>query len=176
MSTLLAVDPGARHPAVASFVNGVLTRAERIPLPGKFARLTPLARASAIAREIDELVVLRLFDRVVIELPQVYARGKSKGDPNDLILLAAVCGAVAARCTGEVVTYRPREWAGNIPKATTGDPWESPRGRRIWSRLADSERAGVEKSHDAVDAAGIGLFDLGRLTPRRVFPGAVEDT
>lgn len=171
---LIAVDPGANHPACAEFLDGVLVRSGRVKLPRTLVRYDPLDRARCIAGFVNNDYNLIEANEVVIELPQVYARSKSKGDPNDLILLAAVCGAIAARCMHAKVTcYRPRQWAGNVPKTTTGDPWKSPRGQRIWSRLSASERAATSNDHDSTDSVGIGLFRLGRLAPRVVLPGAL---
>ena len=110
---------------------------------------------------------------LVIEWPQVYRAGKSKGDPADLLPLVGVGMCLAGLLhPGAIKSPTPAEWIGQLPKSTTGDPWASARGQRIGSRLSDVERGRVVPSHDAVDAVGIGLYCLGRLERRRVFPGA----
>lgn len=90
---------------------------------------------------------------VVCEFPKVYPRGKSKGDPEDLLQLAAVVGAI-----GPDVIYRPYEWKGQTPKVISI--------ARTQAALTDEERARVRlprnKKHqlDVWDAVGIGLYHL----------------
>ena len=113
---------------------------------------------------------------LVYEWPQIYPGSKQKTDPNDLPGLAAVGGGVAGILASTVTSVRtptPREWAGQTPKSKTGDPWLSPRGERIRSRLSPAEFALTPAQHDVLDAVAIGLWAVGRFEQRRVFPGAV---
>lgn len=50
-----------------------------------------------------------------------------------------------------------------------GSAWETPRGRRIRSRLTPAELALIPDQNDAIDAVGIGLFALCRLEKISVF-------
>jgi hypothetical protein len=112
-------------------------------------------------------------DELVVEWPQWYATGKTKGDPNDLAYLAGIATGLAVAFPGAAVRSPvPRTWIGGLPKATSGDPWASPRGARVASRLSDAERALVPDSHDAIDAVGLGLWACGRFDRRRVYSGA----
>lgn len=182
MSNLIAFDPGLHNPALAVFQGGVLVYASRIKVPSslKSTKLAMGARCVGVAAEaFKALQNISLEGPVtfVTEWPKVYRGSKAKGDPADLLPLAgtgtALATLLAQRYPGlEIVTPIPFEWIGNLPKATTGDPRESVRGVRIWSRLSESERGKVALSHDAIDAIGIGLWKLGRLERRRVFPGA----
>lgn len=98
---------------------------------------------------------------LAIELPQVYDRARSKGDPNDLIQLAAVVGGIVDRLGRKTAIYLPREWKKQVPKKIMCE--------RIESRLSEVERAEVELPAsaklklDVWDAVGIGLHHLGRL-------------
>lgn len=177
MTTLLALDPGVRYPACALFADRELVSASRVKLPGNIAKLNMGERVRRIGNLIHEWVVGVLIDvpldRLVYEVPQIYRQGKSKGDPNDLIPLALLSGYVSGRWPStEVCGLKPREWCGQLPKLTKGDPWTSPRGELVARRLDAAERACIVSSHDAIDAVGIGLHDLERLR-RRVLPGAV---
>lgn len=170
MTTLLAVDPGLRYPAGALFVSGELIKASRVKLPKGIGPKTPvLERCRAIAFAIHEWSG-GAPDILVTEWPQVYTQDKSKGDPNNLIPLAGI-GAVLAGFypSARVLSPRPREWTGNVKKNEDGDPWDSPRGQRVWSRLSVVERKRVIPSHDSVDACGLGLYALGRFERRRVY-------
>jgi len=107
---------------------------------------------------------------LVTETPQVYAPGRrGAGPPNDLIPMALVIGGVALACPGQVSEYHPGQWTGQLAKSRAGDPRDSPRGARIWSRLDEGERevAAGCLQHDAWDAIGVLLHHLGRLAPRR---------
>ena len=185
---LLAVDPGAAHPAAALFRGGKLIAAERVVLE-EMTKLSPLDRSVRIAHAVLRWVVGREGRPryLVCEWPQVYRPGKGKGDPNDLILIAGIAGSIAGALAMAVAigaeerslvvsSPTPGEWAGQVPKSTTGDPWASARGIRIRSRLSDSEALCVVPSHDAVDAVGIGLYALGRFERRRVYGRPTEPT
>lgn len=172
---LLALDPGILYPAYALFGGGELVSASRVSLPGKLKKLNMAERVrhignllyDAVSEYVDEIDVL------VYEVPQIYRREKSKGDPNDLIPLALVSGYLSGRYPEtEVVGRKPREWCGQLPKATRGDPWASARGELVASRLDAAERLCVVSSHDAIDAVGIGLHHLDRLH-YHAFAGAV---
>lgn len=131
------------------------------------------ARCLAMARRVLTCCNAGVTE-LAFEWPQVYRGAKSKGDPNDLPGLAGVGMAVAGMLPGlELVrSPTPAQWSGQLPKSTTGDPWASPRGQRVRSRLSPAELGLVQAQHDAIDAVAIGLWALGRLAPRRVFPGA----
>lgn len=123
-------------------------------------------------KDHDEAISLRQRSGIValvVEWPQIYVRGRSKGDPNDLLPLAGVAMALAGRLDVEVRSYRPAQWIGQCAKAEHGDPLASPRGQLIWRELDAAERAAVRLSHDALDATGLGLASLGRLH-MRVYP------
>lgn len=183
---LLAFDPGADHPAVALFRCGVLRSSERLRPDASWAQLCVLDRSIRIATAAIRWAMALDADPValVVEHPQVYRGGKSKGDPADLLLLATINGAlggvlsyaVAPRDRALVVlSPTPGEWAGQLPKATKGDPWKSPRAALVRDRLSPAELEVVQSTHDAIDACGLGLWALGRFDVRRVLPGVVED-
>lgn len=186
-SETMVLDPGVRHPACALFRDNVLVAAGRVKLPGKLAKLDRGERIRQVAMLITQwygqntrcdggmggpFVPINPLERLVAEWPQVYQAGHQKGDQNDLLLLAGVVGAAAAEFGVEVTTYLPGEWTGGVPKTETGDPWKSPRGIRVWSRLSSDEQqvcllAGKDLGHDGVDAIGLGLFHHKRFAPRR---------
>lgn len=178
-SRLLAVDPGLRYPAAAVFAGGKLVRASRVKLPPSLSRFRGVRGLDEgeHCRQVAELVCAwavehlgALPELVVSEYPQVYP-DEFKKDPNDLLPLAGIGVAVGARLCVRVVSPRPREWIGSIPKSKSGPAWQSPRGRLIASRMTALERALVEESHDAIDALGIGKWAQGGLG--RVFAGTV---
>ena len=85
------------------------------------------------------------------------------------------------RAYAAILTPTPAEWIGQLSKVCPacrgkakkkcsecrGSAWETPRGRRIRSRLTPAELALVPDQNDAIDAVGLGLYALGRLTPQR---------
>ncbi len=98
---------------------------------------------------------------LVIEWPQIYG-GRSKGDPNDLLLLAAVTGVVInTYLDAEVTLLKPREWKGQTPKDI--------QNTRDFAKLTAQEQALVNdkqisktKLNNVLDAVGIGLHYLSR--------------
>ena len=181
---LLALDPGLLHPAAARFSGGKLVRAARVPVEASWSRLGIAQRQLTIAQAIvdwvkfvDDWHHLPPVTHVVFEYPQVYSETKAMGvRPKDLLAILGVAevtvGILAGRHHLTVYGPTPNEVWGTMPKCTTGDPRESVRGARVWSRLSPGEQTGLELTHDAVDAAGLGLFVLGRFERVRVFPGA----
>lgn len=173
---LFALDPSVRSAGLAAFVSGALHAAWRFaPELGSIAiREDPLGvgeRWRVIAREVADQAFGRGYGGVLVwERPQIYRASKSKGDPNDLIGLAAIGNGVAADARWQgVLAPTPAQWTGQVKKATKGSAWKSPRGMRIRSRLAPDELALVPDQHDVVDAVGLGLWALGRLEVTRVY-------
>lgn len=185
---LVALDPGIRSPGVALFRNGILVGAAKIRLAKELEDLPMGQRCMRVAQQIAawwDQYHESAIRTIVFEWPQIYAREKSKGDPNKLVPLVAVGTAFATIVQGaniqhgirppELLTPMPAEWTGQVPKSTKGDPWKSPRGIRIWDGLAPGERTAVPPQHDAIDSVGLGLWALGRYGSagvNRVFPGA----
>lgn len=97
---------------------------------------------------------------LVCEIPQVYS-GPRDEDPNDLIDLAGVVGAVAANIVLGSIEWSPtpREWKGQLPKAITK--------KRVDAKLGDHEKAAIAwpiKSlcHNVYDAIHLGMTYLSR--------------
>jgi hypothetical protein len=103
---------------------------------------------------------------LLVEWPQIYAASRSPGDPNDLLGLAAVCGAVAAVMNwSNLRAIAPREWKGTAPKDVAN--------QRTLARLSDEEKLRLPPNagaalHNAIDAVGLGLWHLGRAERRRL--------
>lgn len=181
MTYTLALDPSVSSPGLAVFNDGALLRAGRIrpavfPDISEGARWQLVSEHLAVAAQTWAGVSLRAFSLVVYERPQIYRATKSKGDPNDLVALAAIGAAVTATVVAagsrpRIETPTPAEWTGQIPKTTRGKgaAKTSPRALRILSRLSPEEVALVPAQHDAIDAVGLGLHALGRLGIRRVY-------
>lgn len=175
-ATFLAIDPGTQNPACALFEAGRVVRAERVKVPRyqELRKLDEGARCQAIS-ELIEAWALRhgggRISAVVFELPQIYTSNKSKGNPNQLLPLAMIgAGVTMALRPRHVISPQPGEWC-KIPKDEDArDPWSTPRGQLIWRRLSVEERLRVEATHDAIDAAGLGLWAIGRLD--RLFIGS----
>src|SRR6266567_3141986 len=99
MSRLVSVDPGINGCAYAVWVDEKLTQCGIAKV--KTDKHTDVARRSfAAAFEVMDVTHLTNCDHVAIEFPQVYRenrRGsKSNADPNDLLPLAAIAGALGS--------------------------------------------------------------------------------
>ena len=166
---LVAVDPGIRGCGVATFNEGKLVRAAYVKSHAKTGNGPGACRGMANAVR-DWLGPAA--GTLVFEWPRVYASriraGQTKTDPNDLLALCGVDGALAALypyATAEC--YAPSDWKGQIPKPKTGDPYIVE--TRIRSRLDLTETAAAEAgavpaslAHNVWDAIGIGLHHLKR--------------
>lgn len=109
---------------------------------------------------------------VVVEKPQVYVRRRSKGDPNDLIDLAVLAGAICAKA-GRAVQVHPRDWKGTIPKARLLSQYMVHRRneRDLGEAGCAAYRIGLSTlpnslRHNIADAVGIGLWAI--RNPKRL--------
>lgn len=152
MTTLLAIDTGLHECGTAYFVEGEL----RFTKPVKSdKKLKGPAAWLGMAREIN---TMHSCDVLVIESQQVYRGALMRGDPNDLIQLAAVKGAIIQRFAhleGNIFAPKPSEWKGQVPKDVHHE--------RILKRLSHEEQKLWPKNKNARDAIGLGLWKLGRL-------------
>lgn len=96
---------------------------------------------------------------LVIETMQVYTR--SKGDPNDLLALAAVGGCLFGvfEATSNV-GYKAREWKGQIARSAMEKIVE----RKLGSEMSKIVAPQYAKNYnDICHAVGLGLFVNGNL-------------
>ena len=181
---LLALDPGINCSGWALFEDGQLVRAGVCFGRPEDAARPSIERVVMMGDRLCEEVVPHYPppDRLVLERPQIYRPDRAKGNPNDLLVLAELGAYVTGRLTHRraVKQYLPREWKGNVdPEVCVA---------RVQERLTLGERALVEfppsacdgcrafgpcvkpscPMHNAFDAIGLGLFDLGRFGKRRV--------
>lgn len=187
--SILALDPGLTKPGVALHQDGRIVRADRLKVPKDWAKLGICDRCDHVAEAAMEwfsqfkyeisTFATRAALTLIVEWPQWYGDNEKGIDPNDLAGLCAINGSMLGRLRATtkrevlVQSPKPREVWGSLPKSTRGDPWKSPRGERLRSRLSMDELAAVQSYHDALDAAGLALFAAGRWAARRNYPGAV---
>jgi Holliday junction resolvasome RuvABC endonuclease subunit len=151
---MISVDPGLNGCGVAIWnVEKHLERASYVKNPGDDF----VSMVLAVARTIPRFSVLPNY--LVTELPQVYTRTRSKGDPNDLISLALFVGALAFYAgRGGYKLYKPAEWKGQVTKEITE--------LRAKKRLTSDELAKIELpsakslAHNVWDAVALGLVHL----------------
>lgn len=168
---LVALDPSIVSPGVAVFRDGGLYACCRLQIPAsKDNHATRCIVATT--RIIQWLDNQHANPRAVAyEWPQIYSHD-SPAVANAVLYMIGVDLALTAGLSARaallgVHSYLPAEVWGSLPKSKTGSAFESPRGRRIASRLTAAEFAMVPDQHDAIDAVGIGLHALGRLGIRR---------
>ena len=144
--TLHTVDPG-NDTGLACFQDGLLIE------------------ACTVAFEDFRYLEVLSGDRVLIEVPRHYQHNE-KGDTNDLIDLALRAGQVKEWClmkNAKVELVHPRTWKGSVPKKIHNE--------RVLRALKDYERTLLPLKprartydHNMIDAVGLGLWKLGRMT------------
>ena len=145
---ILAIDPGLNACGVATMTRGAGVVAKTIRPKGR--GLLP-----RIEQILDALPAQPVpfgphpWDLLVIELPQIYQRGKQEGDPNDLIKLAVLVGAITTRVDAlKILLPLPAEWKKQVPKKI--------HHQRIRTRVPGLGRC----SMDAMDAVGLCLYGV----------------
>lgn len=97
-------------------------------------------------------------DQAYFEVPRIYP-GMPKTDPNDLIDLAGVLGAITGYLVSAPTWCYPADWKGQVPKAMMT--------KRILKHLGEIEIQRIASvgalDHNTIDAIGIGLFNLKRM-------------
>jgi len=165
-----SVDPGIRGCGVALFLDDNLSRAAYIK--NHLEKGNGPREAAQMALAVQDWVFdqnVPLVERLVVEWPKVYQGSKQKGDPADLLPLAAIDACLCLLFPrAHHVIYTPQEWKGTVD----GDVMTE----RIKARLTASETAELTANlkcpkhlqHNVYDGIGLGLFALGRLNPRKV--------
>lgn len=154
---IVNVDPGKKMAGVAVFEDGELSSAWLAR--GKDWLGTAVVIIDELSRRYPQEVIENAL--WVIEIPQIYTQNKLKGDPNDLVPLVLVAGALGALIGDQdrITTYLPRQWGGTVPKDI--------KNRRTQQKLSEEELARVELpakryQHNVWDAVGIGLYHTRR--------------
>lgn len=151
--SLLAVDPGKKACGVAYFEDGVLVRC------GLPRGVGAYETALAVEGWLTFRPILPVIDDLVVEGQQVYG-GRIRADPNDLLPLAQVVGAVFARVPHlNRANPLPRQWKGSVAK----DVFTA----RIRAALTDPEAELLSSlelpkstEHNVLDAIGLGKWWL----------------
>lgn len=167
---LVSVDPSLACTGAALFRDGSLVSCGILPTKADEPlelRVRRVAAACAFGRP----------DVLVMEYPQAYRRERgSKGeDPNDLISVGCVAGAILATVRSlQFYLVYPAAWKGQVPKDIHNE--------RVRKRLSSAELSilgtvrPASKVHNAIDAIGIGLWYLGRLPGPSLPPSHSPDT
>jgi len=183
--SLLAVDPGLRACGCAIFRDERLIAAG-FPAGAPRSSLTERLKGTAdpdaldMQRPTERAEIFLSMARAValwaesygpitdlaIEMPRVYPRGSQReekrgADPNDLIHLTAVVGAICTAFAGaETHVYLPFEWKGQLPKKIHH---ERARARLTLEELATIPKLAASKLHNVMDGVALGLHHVGRL-------------
>ena len=144
---ILGIDPGMRATGVCYYVDGecdaFTIRPKSLSLMGAIVEVV-----DALQDYLPDSLPLEVL---VIERMQIYTREKSKGNPNDLIPLAMLAGAIMVRQpAGTVLLPTPAQWKGQVPKDI--------HHARIRAKVPGLGRC----SKDAMDAVGLVLWALER--------------
>jgi hypothetical protein len=155
---VVGIDPSVHGTGIAIFEGGVLTRVfvndtkiiARTHSYGEIAR-----------RALSDICKISFpwTDWIICEVPQIYK--DSPGDPNDLVAVSMVAGALCATIPAlNVHTVKPKEWKGQVPKQVHHPRiWRQLVGMELAVATAAKEKYGP-RFHNAMDAIGLGLWKL----------------
>ena len=136
---ILAIDPGLRCTGIAIYNDTQWTvESVRVEEHDLAVRVRTIAACIRI--------LCPSCDLLVIERPQVYQGRLQKGDPNDLIDLSVLVGALLSIPHVKALLPRPREWKGQTPKDI-----HHKRIRELLPNLGPV-------SKDAMDAVGLAIW------------------
>lgn len=170
--TLLSADPGKWAAGVAAYGDdNQLLAAKLLKSRSRNPAQASFEIGLGAAQFAVEVFGHRGVDRVCCEMPNIRARIRQKGDPNDLLFLTLVNGAIwTAVPTNSREPVPVNDWKSNIPKEIirgrlTGDwgddPPLAPQPPKL--SLPEIRLLGEDPNHNVVDAVGIGLWALHRL-------------
>lgn len=161
---MVAVDPGIHWCGVSIWEKARLRCALLVKHDsGEAGCHAAIPMAHAIRDVLTQVGLLP--HTLVVEMPQVYVRERSKGDPNDLVDLAAVAGAVMyAVGAQDVVIYKPAEWKGQVPKDITHARALAKLNSLEQQTILTCRPAGL--MHNVLDAVALGLAHLKKTGAR----------
>jgi len=154
---ILSIDPGVRCAGVAYWTNdGRLSRAW-LAVGSPTASPAWLSLSMLLYDDVGDVA------EVVIERPQIYARSRSKGDPNDLISVALAAGLIVGEMLvdegdTQVFEYLPAQWKGQAPKTVITERTKRALASAELSRVVLPSAASL--AHNVWDAVGLGLYHL----------------
>jgi hypothetical protein len=155
----IAIDPSISEIGVAVFEGHEITRVKRIKGPKTVGASEGKRMQLLMGHMHHELwSYMTLGARyggwdLVIEWPEVYVSGRS--DPNDLLLLAGVVGAIVGQFDWRgVYSYRPKDWKGQVPKEIHNDRVLQKLSQKIQTDLG---RIPKTYRHNVIDACGLAL-------------------
>ncbi len=158
---MIAIDPGLRGCGVASF------RGERL-IAAAYV-ISPNLKGTGVKAWLDMAYAIHFYNAELTVVEQQRLRpGNEKGNPQNMMEVEGVVGAIAARFSecGEVIGYYPEAWKGSVKKEVMTV--------RITKRLSKEETEILARvqcppslMHNVIDGIGIGLFHLGRLKHER---------
>jgi hypothetical protein len=155
---LVAIDPGKKHNGYAIFELGVLIEADLVKGHGA------LDAARNTARTVNSFP--SGFNKLVVEDQQLY-RGVSRANPNDMLAVAYVSGALAALIPHtELIQPMPRVWTKGKPKEIRHKillDWRASPLEDSELQLLSSIKLPKTLKHNVLDAVALGLYALGRL-------------
>lgn len=164
----VGIDPGVRECGVAIEWDHAPPEHARRAFLVKSDKPTVQLRAGVMARSVANLLQGATHIKLCVEGQQIYSSEKSKGDPNDMVKVAIVAGAMLGAL--ERYTYMdivalplPRQWKGGLPKAE-----HHRRLARDYPHWVEPVQADTPKSmqHHVWDAVGLLLWHKKR-TERR---------
>ena len=153
----VSLDPGLHHFGVALWsFSGELVKAY---LAKSCYEITAEPKWLYLGDEIAQQILMECSNirHSVCEIPQVYSRSKSKGDPNTLVELACAGATALTALGGMPHVVKPAEWKGQLPKVVVEE--------RCKIHLSKDEQKNIvlpikSLRHNVWDAIGIGLFFL----------------
>lgn len=169
---LVGLDPSIASPGATVFRDGLVYASAYFPIKTRGNHGEKCMNAALQIRSWLHNVGSQPT-AIAYEWPQIYRGDEGKLAVMNAVIymsgvdlaLTALLAMDCAACnqTLAIFSWVPGDIWGNLPKRKTGSAFESPRGRRVKSRLSDAERAIVPDQHDAVDSCGIGLHASDRL-------------
>lgn len=115
---ILAVDPGMTATGWSIYRDGRLQACGilRADSPNPVENMKKICYGLKTAWE-EHMSGTRPPEYMVVEKMQVYRQGLAKGDPNDLIDLSILGGALWTSIQPKAVSFPvPRQWKGQVPK------------------------------------------------------------
>ena len=151
MNNVLAVDPGKRHLGWA-----MLQHNDKLRAGYASSALDP----PEAWRDLAGQIAARHADVVVVEQMVDYPGAQRVANPNDLLPLAGLAGAVFATFRADQWLWpTPRRWKGTVPKNV--------HHKRIWDSLSEAQarelarvtdHLSAKQTADVLDAVGLAFW------------------
>lgn len=156
MAYLLAIDPSINSCGYAVFEHEQISPILYNVISSRVLetkRQEYIAKSRAVFEKVRSIQAQFENCKIILEVPEYRKSAHMARESDAIVKLSFVCGMISA--LDNVIHYTPSQWKGQVPKDVMR--------RRLSGIITDIDIMRI-KSHDTVDAIGLGYYYITKLS------------